>query len=117
MFAVLVRFAQAMHLQSYEFMVAIFSTVAILSMIVGNVLALQQENIKRLLAYSSIAHFGYLLVAFWPGNGAGIEASIFYLFAYSVTILSAFGIITMLSTKQRDADKLKFTADYSGAIQ
>jgi len=105
-FAVLVRFAQAMHLQTYEFTVAIFSTVAILSMIVGNVLALQQQNIKRLLAYSSIAHFGYLLVAFLPGNSAGIEAGIFYLFAYSITILAAFGIITLLSTKQRDAEQL-----------
>jgi NADH-quinone oxidoreductase subunit N len=105
-FAVLVRFAQAMHLQTYEFAILVFSTVAIISMIAGNVLALQQQNIKRLLAYSSIAHFGYLLVAFLPGNDAGIEAGIFYLFAYAVTILSAFGIITLLSTKQKDAEQL-----------
>jgi len=105
-FAVLVRFAQAMHLQTNEFAIIIFSAIAVLSMIMGNVLALQQQNIKRLLAYSSIAHFGYLLVAFLPGNNAGIEASIFYLFAYAITILAAFGIITLLSTKQRDAEQL-----------
>ena len=105
-FAVLVRFAQAMHLQTYEFAILIFSAVAVISMITGNILALQQQNIKRLLAYSSIAHFGYLLVAFLPGNEAGIEAGIFYLFAYAITILSAFGIITLLSTKQRDAEQL-----------
>jgi NADH-quinone oxidoreductase subunit N len=105
-FAVLVRFAQAMHLQTYTFAVLIFSAVAIVSMIAGNILALQQQNIKRLLAYSSIAHFGYLLVAFLPGNDAGIEAGIFYLFAYAVTILSAFGVITLLSTKQKDAEQL-----------
>jgi NADH-quinone oxidoreductase subunit N len=105
-FAVLVRFAQAMHLQTYSFAVLIFSAVAIISMIAGNILALQQQNIKRLLAYSSIAHFGYLLVAFLPGNDAGIEAGIFYLFAYAVTILSAFGIITLLSTRQKDAEQL-----------
>ena len=105
-FAVLVRFAQTMHLQSYSFAILIFSAIAVLSMIVGNILALQQKNIKRLLAYSSIAHFGYLLVAFLPGNDAGIEAGIFYLFAYAITILSAFGIITLLSTKQKDAEDL-----------
>ncbi len=105
-FAVLVRFAQAMHLQTFEFTVAVFSGIAILSMIVGNVLALQQQNIKRLLAYSSISHFGYLLVAFLPGNNAGIEAGIFYLFAYAVTILATFGIVTLLSTKQKDAEQL-----------
>ena len=105
-FAVLVRFAQAMHLQNYSYAILIFSAIAILSMIVGNILALQQKNIKRLLAYSSIAHFGYLLVAFLPGNDAGIEAGIFYLFAYALTILSAFGIITLLSTKQKDAEDL-----------
>ncbi|HSB93320.1 MAG TPA: NADH-quinone oxidoreductase subunit N, partial [Flavitalea sp.] len=97
-FAVLVRFSQAMHLQTYVFAVIIFSGVAIISMIFGNILALQQQNIKRLLAYSSIAHFGYLLVAFLPGNAGGIEAGIFYLFAYSITILAAFGIVTLLST-------------------
>ncbi len=105
-FAVLVRFAQAMHLQNYSFVVLIFSAIAIISMIAGNILALQQQNIKRLLAYSSIAHFGYLLVAFLPGNDAGIEAGIFYLFVYSVTILAAFGIITLLSTRQKDAEQL-----------
>jgi NADH-quinone oxidoreductase subunit N len=105
-FAVLVRFAQAMHLQTYAFAILIFAAIAIISMIAGNILALRQQNIKRLLAYSSIAHLGYLLVAFLPGNEAGIEAGIFYLFAYSVTLLSAFGIITMLSTKQKDAEQL-----------
>ena len=105
-FAVLVRFAQAMNLQTYQFAVLIFSAIAIISMIAGNILALQQQNIKRLLAYSSIAHFGYLLVAFLPGNNAGIEAGIFYLFAYAVTILSAFGVITLLSTRQKDAEQL-----------
>lgn len=106
-FAVLVRFAQVMELQSYAFALVLFSVIAILSMIIGNLLALQQQNIKRLLAYSSIAHFGYLLVAFLPGNKAGIEAGIFYLFAYAVTILAAFGIITMLSPRQKDAEKLE----------
>ena len=78
-FAVLLRFAQAIQLHQYPIAITIFSVIAIASMIVGNLLALQQQNIKRLLAYSSIAHFGYLLVAFLPGNAAGTEAAIFYL--------------------------------------
>jgi NADH-quinone oxidoreductase subunit N len=106
-FAVLMRFALATNLQHSPFMINIFSGIAIASMILGNVLALKQQNIKRLLAYSSIAHFGYLIVAFLPGTREGIESSVFYLFAYSVTILSAFGIVTMLSTRMKDAEDLE----------
>jgi NADH-quinone oxidoreductase subunit N len=106
-FAVLLRFAQSIRLQEYPIAITIFSIIAIASMILGNILALQQQNIKRLLAYSSIAHFGYLLVAFLPGNAAGTEASIFYLSAYSITLLSAFGVITTLSTRERDAEDLE----------
>jgi NADH-quinone oxidoreductase subunit N len=105
-FAVLLRFAQAINLQHYPLAIQIFSVLAIVSMIAGNLLALQQQNIKRVLAYSSIAHFGYLLVAFLPGNAAGTEAAIFYLISYSITLLSAFGIITLLSTRQKDAEDL-----------
>ncbi len=105
-FAVLVRFAQAVNLQHYPQAVIIFSVLAIASMIMGNILALQQQNIKRLLAYSSIAHFGYLLVAFLPGDAAGVEASIFYLVSYSITLLSAFGVITLMSSRRKDAEDL-----------
>jgi len=106
-FAVLLRFAQTVGLQQYPIATIIFSAIAIISMLVGNLLALQQQNIKRLLAYSSIAHFGYLIVAFLPGNKAGVEASAFYLLAYSVTLLAAFGVVTVLSTRQKDADELQ----------
>jgi len=105
-FAVLIRFAQAINLQHYPLIISIFSVISIASMILGNLLALQQQNIKRLLAYSSIAHFGYLLVAFLPGNAAGIEATVFYLLSYSITLLSAFGVITLLSPRLKDAEDL-----------
>jgi NADH-quinone oxidoreductase subunit N len=105
-FAVLLRFAQAINLQHYPLAITIFSVIAVASMIVGNLLALQQQNIKRLLAYSSIAHFGYLLVAFLPGNAAGVEVTVFYLLSYSITLLSAFGIIALLSTHRKDAEDL-----------
>lgn len=105
-FAVLMRFSIAVNVQSSPFLMYVFSGIAIASMVVGNILALRQQNIKRLLAYSSIAHFGYLVVAFLPGNTEGIQASVFYLFAYSITILAAFGIVTMMSTRMKDAEDL-----------
>ena len=105
-FAILLRFAQSIHLQQYPLAVTIFSVIAIASMVAGNILALQQRNLKRLLAYSSIAHFGYLLVAFLPGNEAGTEAAIFYLTAYAVTLLSIFGVIILLSSRQHEADEM-----------
>ena len=107
-FAVLLRFAQATHLQNYPLALYVFAAIAIISMITGNILALQQKNIKRLLAYSSIAHFGYLLVAFLPGNAAGVQAVFFYLIAYSITILAAFGIVTLLSVREKDAELPEF---------
>lgn len=112
-FAVLLRFSQIIHLQHYPLAIIIFSVIAIASMIVGNILALRQQNLKRLLAYSSIAHFGYLLVAFLPGNEAGTEAAIFYLVAYSITLLTAFGVIILLSSRQREAETLNI---YEGLI-
>lgn len=106
-FAVLLRFGLAVSLQTYSLAQLIFIVIAVITMISGNVLALLQNNIKRLLAYSSIAHLGYLLVAFLPGNEAGVEAAIFYLLAYAITILAAFGVITLLSNRQRDAEDLE----------
>jgi len=112
-FSVLLRFAQTVNLHAYPLMITVFSVIAIASMIMGNVLALRQQNLKRLLAYSSIAHFGYLLVAFLPGSKAGTEATIFYLAAYSVTLLAAFGVIVLLSTGNEEADRIE---NYQGLI-
>ncbi len=89
----------------------LLSVIAVASMFAGNLLALRQNNVKRILAYSSIAHFGYILVAFLAGTTMGASAVAFYLVAYTVTILAAFGIITVLSTSEADADDLE---DYRG---
>lgn len=105
-FAVLFRFAQAVNLPEYPRVIQLFSVIAIASMIVGNLLALRQQNIKRLLGYSSITHLGYLLVAFLPGNSSGLEAAAFYLVAYSVTMLAILGVISVLSTRVKDAEDL-----------
>ncbi len=81
--------------------------IAVASMIVGNLLALFQTNIKRILAYSSIAHLGYLLVAFLASGTWARTAATFYLAAYFVTTLSAFGVVGVLSSGERDRDTIE----------
>jgi NADH-quinone oxidoreductase subunit N len=71
----------------------VFSIIAVASMFLGNLLALLQNNVKRILAYSSIAHLGYLLVAFLAGGDLVVTAVTFYLVAYFVATLAAFGVI------------------------
>jgi NADH-quinone oxidoreductase subunit N len=65
-------------------------------MIVGNLIALRQRSVKRMLAYSSVAHAGYLLVAVWPGSDLGAAALLLYLLAYGLTTLAAFGLLAAL---------------------
>jgi NADH-quinone oxidoreductase subunit N len=87
---------------------ALITAVAILSMLAGNLLALLQDNIKRVLGYSSIAHLGYLLVAILAAGAIGQMAVIFYLAAYAVTMIAAFGTIAALSRGDapRDTDSI-----------
>ena len=65
-------------------------------MVVGNLVALAQRSLKRMLAYSSIAHAGYLLVAVWPGTPTGAGAVLLYLLAYGLTTLASFGFLAVL---------------------
>lgn len=88
-------------------LVIVISIISILSMFTGNLLALRQNNMKRLLAYSSIAHLGYLLISLIAGTRAGVESAVFYLAAYIITTLGAFGVISALSFRDRDADDIK----------
>ncbi len=85
-------------------LIIIISSISVLSMFTGNLLALKQKNTKRLLAYSSIAHLGYLLIPLLTGTKEGVVASVFYLAAYVITSLGAFGVISVLSVFERDAD-------------
>jgi NADH-quinone oxidoreductase subunit N len=89
------------------------SLAAIASMFGGNLLALAQDNVKRILAYSSISHLGYLLVAFLAGGEQAIAAATFYLVTYFLAVLSAFGVIGVLSSSSRDADAID---DYRGLL-
>ncbi|HMD21710.1 MAG TPA: NADH-quinone oxidoreductase subunit N [Alloacidobacterium sp.] len=89
----------------------VLSIIAIASMLTGNLLALSQSSVKRILAYSSIAHMGYALVALLAGGALGAPAATYYLAAYFATILGAFGVMTILSGPQREA---AFIDDYRG---
>jgi NADH-quinone oxidoreductase subunit N len=92
-----------------------FTTVlwilAVVTMTWGNILAISQKNIKRMLAYSSIAHAGYIMIALTAGGEAGFSAGIFYLLAYTVMNIGAFAIIVLFAGK---GEKLENIKDYSG---
>ena len=111
MMAVLLRFFMMAGLYGFKQIMLVFTVIAVLSMLTGNLLALRQNNIKRLLAYSSIAHFGYVLVAFIAGKGMGTQAASFYLTVYIITILAAFSLITLMSDSDSEATDIE---DYAG---
>jgi NADH-quinone oxidoreductase subunit N len=85
----------------------VLALIAIASMLAGNILALSQNNVKRILAYSSIAHFGYLLVAFLAGGSIAAPAMTFYIVVYIISSLMAFGVIALLSAPQREFEDLE----------
>jgi NADH-quinone oxidoreductase subunit N len=79
-----------------------FVVMSIASMLLGNLLALQQNNIKRILACSSIANMGYLLLAFLCAGTFGLQAATYYLVAYAITIVGAFGLLICLCEGEAD---------------
>jgi NADH-quinone oxidoreductase subunit N len=89
----------------------VLAVVAALSMIVGNVIAISQTNIKRMLAYSSIAHAGYILTGIVAANVAGSNGVLFYLMAYTCMNVGAFGVLSILESE--DGGNLTFD-DYTG---
>jgi NADH-quinone oxidoreductase subunit N len=89
----------------------VLAVVAAASMFGGNILALRENNVKRILAYSSIAHLGYVLVAFVAAGAEGLRAVTFYLVAYFAATLGAFAVIAEVSTRERDADSV---GDFKG---
>jgi len=104
--AILIRFFFNLDGFNNHYLFILISVIAILSMFVGNILAIRQKNIKRLLGYSSIANMGYLIIILLTGSNRGIQASIFYLASYFFTTIGAFGVITLLSTAKYDAEKI-----------
>ncbi len=80
--------------------------LSLLSMILGNVIAIAQTNIKRMLAYSTIANMGFMLMGFLAGNLDGFSAAMFYAVAYVLTSLASFGIVMLLSRAGFEADQI-----------
>lgn len=77
----------------------VFWILAFFTMTIGNVMAVRQSDVKRMLAYSSIAHAGYLLVAVTAGGGEAVSAALYYLLAYSFFNMGAFAIVTIVENK------------------
>ncbi|MAA63570.1 MAG: NADH-quinone oxidoreductase subunit NuoN [Alteromonadaceae bacterium] len=103
-FIVLLRIVMVAPAFHVEWLHTVLGGLALLTMIVGNLLALIQTNLKRLLGYSSIAHFGYLLVALVVADGLAVETAGIYLITYLMTTLGAFGVVTLLSSPYSGED-------------
>ncbi|MGB6688833.1 MAG: NADH-quinone oxidoreductase subunit N [Terracidiphilus sp.] len=112
-FAVLLRVVYEAFPTLREVWAPLLWIVAVLSMTVGNLAALRQENVKRMLAYSSIAHAGYLLAAFAGLGSSGISAATFYIAAYAAMNVGAFAVVSMVSGYD---DKLPLVEDFRGLI-
>src|SRR6195256_5277657 len=110
-FAMLLRiFLEGMPSLSADWRI-LFEVLAVVTMTVGNLAALTQTNLKRMLAYSSIAHAGYLLIGVVAGTPRGVTAMLIYLMIYSFMQLGAFAVIVMLRRQDVIGDELK---DFSG---
>lgn len=88
--------------------------LAVLSIVIGNVTAIAQTNIKRMFAYSTVAHMGFLLLGILSGTENGYSASLFYVIVYSVMSLGGFGVIILLSRSGFEAENLE---DFKGLNQ
>jgi NADH-quinone oxidoreductase subunit N len=110
-FAVLFRIFVTAYPVIQDRWMEIMGVLAALTMILGNVIALVQPNIKRMLAYSSIAHAGYIAVAFTANSSRGSSAALFYTLAYAAMNLGALAIVTLLG---RAEDAKVQLADYAG---
>jgi NADH-quinone oxidoreductase subunit N len=91
--------------------IPVLSFIAVITMVIGTVVGVVQTNIKRMLAYSSIAHAGYLLLGIIAANSTGKAAVLFYLLTYAVANLGALGIVALLGSAQNQHDQLR---DFAG---
>ncbi|HZB88738.1 MAG TPA: NADH-quinone oxidoreductase subunit N [Terracidiphilus sp.] len=112
-FALLIRVLYQVFPSLQPYWSPLLWAVAILSMIVGNLAALRQQNVKRMLAYSSIAHAGYLLAAFAAAPRDGIAAATFYTAAYAAMNVGIFAVVTLVSGYE---EKLPLIEDFRGLV-
>ena len=85
--------------------------ISVLSMVIGNVVAIAQTNLKRMLAYSTISHVGYVLLGILAGTAQGYQAAMFYIITYAIVACGAFGMILLLSRQGFEADNI---VDFKG---
>jgi len=85
--------------------------LSVLSMAIGNIVAIAQANLKRMLAYSTISHVGYVLLGILSGTAQGYQAAMFYMISYVIVAAGAFGMILLLARQGFEADKLE---DFKG---
>ena len=110
-FAMLIRiFVEGLPSMSADWRL-LFYVLSILTMTAGNIAAVTQSNVKRMLAYSSIAHAGYLLIGIVAGTSRGITAMLVYLMIYAFMQLGAFAVITLLRRSDVQGDEMR---DFSG---
>ena len=110
--AFLMRLASGATLMEIDAVWGLLALVAVASIVAGNLLALRQPNLKRLLAYSSIAHMGYFLVAILASEGgADLDVALLYLLVYCVLSLGAFACVTLASSSERESSDF---SDFSG---
>ncbi|MCL4870608.1 MAG: NADH-quinone oxidoreductase subunit N [Anaerolineae bacterium] len=110
-FAAMIRLFMGVLPELGDTWVPVVAVLAALTMIVGNVVALAQQNIKRMLAYSSIAHAGYIMMAVAANSDGGVSAALFYMMAYLFTNLGAFAIVIALERRGNQGLNLD---DYKG---
>ncbi len=110
---VLVGFAPVHGSAAWHAMVAgwspILAALAALSIVIGNLLALAQSNVRRLLAYSAVAHAGYTLIGFVAGDRDGFSAALFYITVYAVTLVGAFGVVGVVRRETGGDDYANFS--------
>lgn len=111
--AVLIRLLVQAPVELTHFLQPVFIVILVLSIVVGNLLALTQDNVKRMLAYSSIAHMGYLFIPLAAGVTVDVQTVNVYLLAYVVTTLGAFGAISAMS-RAADAGDGENIANFRG---
>jgi NADH-quinone oxidoreductase subunit N len=105
-FALVLRLFSHIGIQSHPRLAVIVTIIAVASMFCGNILALLQTNVKRILAYSSISHLGYLLITALASGPRALTAAALYLTAYFITTLGAFGVVAALSDGSGDAVRI-----------
>lgn len=111
-FVAMLRLFLEADLFRYQRLIELIGLTAIFSMLAGNLLALLQTNIKRMLAYSSIAHIGYLLIVLMvclnaENQALAKEAAVFYLIAYTATTIAAFGLLTLISVNTQEREQVQ----------